>query len=172
MELRNAIYTASIYKKGPIIIRYPRGQANEAFNESPFEKLEIGSSVALSERSRKTALISIGTIGISCQEIAEELNISHYDLRFVKPLDRSLLKKVFELYNDIIVIEEGQEIGSVASTIMLEASKTNSKTKIHSISIKDHFVSHGSMETLYQIEGLSISKISEQIHSIISQSVN
>jgi 1-deoxy-D-xylulose-5-phosphate synthase len=172
VELRNAIYTASIYKKGPIIIRYPRGQADEAFNESPFEKLEIGSSVALSERSRKTALISIGTIGISCQEIAEKLNISHYDLRFVKPLDHSLLKKVFELYNDIIVIEEGQEIGSVASTIMLEASKTNSKTKIHSISIKDHFVSHGSMETLYQIEGLSISKISEQIHSIISQSVN
>jgi 1-deoxy-D-xylulose-5-phosphate synthase len=172
MELRNAIYTASIYKKGPIVIRYPRGEAGEEFTDSPLVKLEIGSSVVLSERCQKTALISIGTIGIRCQEIAEELNISHYDLRFVKPLDASLLKKVFEIYRDIIVIEEGQEIGSVASTIMLEASKTNSKSKIHSISIKDHFVSHGSMETLYQIEGLSNSKIKEQIHSIISQSIN
>jgi 1-deoxy-D-xylulose-5-phosphate synthase len=87
-------------------------------------------------------------------------------------LDASLLKKVFERYRDIIVIEEGQEIGSVASTIMLEASKTNSKSKIHSISIKDHFVSHGSMEALYQIEGLSNSKIKEQIHFIIGQSIN
>jgi 1-deoxy-D-xylulose-5-phosphate synthase len=172
LELRNAIYTASIYKKGPIVIRYPRGEAGEEFTDSPLVKLEIGSSVVLSERCQKTALISIGTIGIRCQEIAEELNISHYDLRFVKPLDASLLKKVFEIYRDIIVIEEGQEIGSVASTIMLEASKTNSKSKIHSISIKDHFVSHGSMETLYQIEGLSNSKIKEQIHSIISQSIN
>ena len=172
MELRNAIYTASIYKKGPIVIRYPRGEAGEEFTDSPLVKLEIGSSVVLSERCQKTALISIGTIGIRCQEIAEELNISHYDLRFVKPLDTSLLKKVFEIYRDIIVIEEGQEIGSVASTIMLEASKTNSKSKIHSISIKDHFVSHGSMETLYQIEGLSNSKIKEQIHSILSQSIN
>lgn len=172
LELRNAIYTASIYKKGPIVIRYPRGEAGEEFTDSPLVKLEIGSSVVLSERCQKTALISIGTIGIRCQEIAEELNISHYDLRFVKPLDASLLKKVFEIYRDIILIEEGQEIGSVASTIMLEASKTNSKSKIHSISIKDHFVSHGSMETLYQIEGLSNSKIKEQIHSIISQSIN
>jgi 1-deoxy-D-xylulose-5-phosphate synthase len=172
LELRNAIYTASIYKKGPIVIRYPRGEAGEEFTDSPLVKLEIGSSVVLSERCQKTALISIGTIGIRCQEIAEELNISHYDLRFVKPLDASLLKKVFEIYRDIIVIEEGQEIGSVASTIMLEASKTNSKSKIHSISIKDHFVSHGSMETLYQIEGLSNSKIKEQIHSIISQAIN
>lgn len=172
LELRNAIYTASIYKKGPIVIRYPRGEAGEEFTDSPLVKLEIGSSVVLSERCQKTALISIGTIGIRCQEIAEELNISHYDLRFVKPLDASLLKKVFEIYRDIILIEEGQEIGSVASTIMLEASKTNSKSKIHSISIKDHFVSHGSMETLYQIEGLSNSKIKEQIHSIISQAIN
>ena len=172
MELRNAIYTASIYKKGPIVIRYPRGEAGEEFTDSPLVKLEIGSSLVLSERCQKTALISIGTIGIRCQEIAEELNISHYDLRFVKPLDTSLLKKVFEIYCDIIVIEEGQEIGSVASTIMLEASKTNSKSKIHSISIKDHFVSHGSMETLYQIEGLSNSKVKEQIHSILSQSIN
>jgi len=172
IELRSAIYTASIYKKGPIVIRYPRGEAGEEFTDSPLVKLEIGSSVVLSERCQKTALISIGTIGIRCQEIAEELNISHYDLRFVKPLDASLLKKVFERYRDIIVIEEGQEIGSVASTIMLEASKTNSKSKIHSISIKDHFVSHGSMEALYQIEGLSNSKIKEQIHFIIGQSIN
>ena len=100
IELRSAIYTASIYKKGPIVIRYPRGEAGEEFTDSPLVKLEIGSSVVLSERCQKTALISIGTIGIRCQEIAEELNISHYDLRFVKPLDASLLKKVFERINN------------------------------------------------------------------------
>lgn len=171
IELRNAIYTASLYKNGPIIIRYPRGEADEAFIESPFEKLEIGSSVILNENSHNTALISIGTIGTRCIEVADELNISHYDLRFVKPLNIDFLNKVFNQYNDIIVVEEGQGIGGVASTIMLEASKTNCKAKIHSISIEDHFVGHGSMEILNQNEGLSKIKIIEQIHSIISQSI-
>ena len=118
-----------------------------------------------------TAIISVGTIGNKCIEIADELNISHYDLRFVKPLNIELLNHIFNQYKDIIVIEEGQGIGGVASTIMLEASKTNGKAKIHSIAIKDHFVGHGSMEILYQNEGLGKIQIIEQIHSIISQSV-
>ena len=171
IELRNAIYTASRYKQGPIIIRYPRGEADEEFIESPLEELEIGSSILLSEKSSSTVLISVGTIGTRCIEIADELNISHYDLRFVKPLNFEFLHKVFNQYNDIIVIEEGQGIGGVASTIMLEASRTNCKAKIHSISIKDHFVGHGSMEILYENEGLSKVQIIEQIHSLLSQQV-
>ncbi len=171
IELRNAIYTATLYKKGPIIIRYPRGEADEEYIETPFEALEIGSSVTLKENNKNTAIISVGTIGNRCIEIAEELNISHYDLRFVKPLNIELLNHIFNQYKDIIVIEEGQGIGGVASTIMLEASKTNGKAKIHSIAIKDHFVGHGSMEILYQNEGLGKIQIIEQIHSIISQSV-
>jgi 1-deoxy-D-xylulose-5-phosphate synthase len=169
IELRNAIYTATLYKKGPLIIRYPRGEADEEFIESPFEELVIGSSDILKEHSQNTAIISIGTIGTRCIEIADEMHISHYDLRFVKPLNIEFLNHIFNQYKDIIVIEEGQGIGGVASTIMLEASKTNGKAKIHSISIKDHFVGHGSMEILYQNEGLSKFQIIEGIHSIISQ---
>jgi 1-deoxy-D-xylulose-5-phosphate synthase len=169
IELRNAIYTATLYKKGPLIIRYPRGEADEEFIESPFEELVIGSSDILKEHSQNTAIISIGTIGTRCIEIADEMHISHYDLRFVKPLNIEFLNHIFNQYKDIIVIEEGQGIGGVASTIMLEASKTNGKAKIHSISIKDHFVGHGSMEILYQNEGLSKFQIIERIHSIISQ---
>ena len=171
LELRNAIYTATLYKKGPIIIRYPRGEADEEYTETPFETFEIGSAVALKENNKNTAIISVGTIGNRCIEIADELNISHYDLRFVKPLNIEFLNHIFNQYKDIIVVEEGQGIGGVASTIMLEASKINGKAKIHSIAIKDHFVGHGSMEILYQNEGLGKIQIIEQIHSIISQSV-
>jgi len=171
IELRNAIYTATLYKKGPIIIRYPRGEADEEYIETPLEALEIGSSVNLMENNKNTAIISVGTIGNRCIEIADELNISHYDLRFVKPLNIEFLNHILNQYNDIIVIEEGQAIGGVASTIMLEASRINGKAKIHSISIKDHFVGHGSMEILYENEGLGKIQIIEKIHSIISQSV-
>lgn len=167
-ELRNAIYTAYNYKKGPIVIRYPRGESDTEYKATPFQLLNIGSSLLVKETNSKVAMISVGTMRNQCHEAANKLNISHYDLRFVKPLDNSMLNKVFSKYKDIIVVEDGQKIGGVGSSIMLEAAKSFSKARIHSIAIDDHFVGHGSMEILYNKEGLSSDQIVETIQKIIN----
>lgn len=164
-ELRNAIYTASKYKDGPIAIRYPRGKAGEEFNPTPFKALEMGKGECLKE-GKDIAVLSVGTISAACNAVVKATPYAHYDLRFVKPLDVQLLKTIFTIFRHIVVVEEGQKLGGVASSVMLLASEGNYDCRIHSVAIGDHFVPHGSPSELSAAEGLDITSITGYLETL------
>lgn len=168
-ELRNAVYFASRFKKGPVVIRYPRGKAGEEFDAKPFEPIEFGSSVCIRKADSDVVLISVGTILDKCSLAIAGTRISHYDMRFVKPLDTELLGVIFESAKHIFIVEEAQETGGAASAVMMLASELNFKGKIHAIGIKDHFVQHGKMSELYEAENLSADKIRQKILQCLSE---
>ena len=103
-ELRNLMYTAQLPRKGQAFsIRYPRGQGVMPDWRKPFREIAIGTGRRVRE-GRDVAILTLGHIGNYVTEIAEKLSksgieIGHYDIRFVKPLDEKLLHEVFSKFS-------------------------------------------------------------------------
>ncbi|MFS4492977.1 1-deoxy-D-xylulose-5-phosphate synthase [Maribacter sp. 2308TA10-17] len=172
IELRNIMYTAQLGLKHPIAIRYPRGRGVLKEWKTPFEKIEIGSSEEL-EKGTKIAVLSVGHIGNMISELLIEMNhsqeIGHYNMRFIKPLDKKQLELVFNSYEHIITIEDACKIGGFGSSILEYANKMQFKNPVHVFGIDDTFVEHGTTEELYQLVGLDKDSVRATLKSILNE---
>jgi 1-deoxy-D-xylulose-5-phosphate synthase len=165
IELRNLLYTAQLGLKNPIAIRYPRGTGNIIDWKQPFKAIEIGTGVLL-RKGKKIAVLSIGTMAdsvIKALELIEDVSaFSHYDLRFVKPLDAQLLHTIFKEHTNIITIEDGTIKGGFGSAILEFAAENNYQQPIKIMGVPDAFIEHGAVLKLQEKIGLdpfSLSKI-------------
>lgn len=155
IDLRNILYTAQLGTlKSPIAIRYPRGRGSRTDWKQPFQALPIGKGKTL-RKGNTIAILSIGTIGNQLESILENLTpkqkpkIAHYNLLFVKPLDKDLLLGVLKKFDTLITVEENVCHGGFGSAILEFAQKHHFTTKkIHIIGYPDSFVEHGSIEKL------------------------
>ncbi len=163
LELRNIMYTASKGGRGGcFVIRYPRGGhfAKEVLGE-PLREVEIGSSVAISEPSgAEVAILSLGATYEIASSAAEEQGAAHIDLRFAKPLDTDMLKRVAKNYKKIVVVEDGVIQGGVGSAIRDYYSSIGAQgVEVQSVGIGDAFVEHAKVQELWESEGLSVEGI-------------
>ena len=163
-ELRNMMYTAQLGLNHPIAIRYPRGRGVQEKWQTPFEKIEIGKARELKKGS-EIAILTIGHIGNTVSSVIEEITekekIGHYDMQFVKPLDKNLLIDIFKHYKHIITVEDGCKMGGFGSAILELANELGHTQKIHILGIDDIFLEHGTVEQLHEqakIDHLSITK--------------
>lgn len=125
VELRNILFTAQLGLNHPIAIRYPRGRGVTLNWQKPYEKIEIGKGQEL-QKGTKIAVLSIGHLGNHVTQAIKESDaneIGHYNMRFVKPLDKSLLKEIFTTYKHIITIEDGCKVGGFGSAILEYANE-------------------------------------------------
>ena len=169
MQLRNIMYTVQKGLKNPIAIRYPRGRGVTLDWQKPFKKIEIGTGRALKKGS-EVAILSFGPIGSIVSEILDKSKhkdvIGHYDMRFAKPLDKSMLDSVFENYEHIITLEDGSELGGFGSAILEYANTKSYKGTIKIFGIKDTFIEHGNIKELYDICGLNFQTILKYLDQI------
>lgn len=166
VELRNILFTAQLGLNHPIAIRYPRGRGVTVDWKQPFEKIEIGKGVQL-KKGEKAAVLSIGTIAKHVSKAINDLNISHYDLRFVKPLDKDLLHRIFSTYDTVITVEDNSIKGGFGSAIAEFASEQNYKNQFKIIGLPDQFIQHGSITLLQEDIGLSPDGIKQKITDIL-----
>ncbi|MFQ3182437.1 MAG: 1-deoxy-D-xylulose-5-phosphate synthase [Polaribacter sp.] len=164
IELRNILYTAQLGLKNPIAIRYPRGTGTIVDWEKPFEKIKIGKGNQL-KKGNKTAVLSIGTIAKNVSEainlIDDSLELSHFDMRFVKPLDEKLLHAIFKNHEAIFTVEEGTIKGGFGSAVLEFASENNYQNKIKIVGIPDNFITHGSVSELQYLVGLDANSLAK-----------
>jgi 1-deoxy-D-xylulose-5-phosphate synthase len=157
IELRNILYTAQLGLKNPIAIRYPRGTGTIIDWQKPFEEIEIGKGICLKEGG-DIAILSIGTVAKNSEEailLSEKSDaFSHFDMRFVKPLDVQLLHQIFKKHQTIITIEDGTVKGGFGAAILEFAAENNYTNKIKNLGIPDEFIAHGSAKELYSKVGL------------------
>ena len=168
IELRNIMYTSQLGLNHPIVIRYPRGKGVTIDWQQPFEKIEIGKGVQL-KQGKDLAILSIGTIAQNVSEAIPELNVSHYDLRFVKPLDKTLLHQIFTTHTHVVTIEDGCIKGGFGSAIIEFASKFNYKNPLTQIGVPDAFIEHGDLKTLQKSIGLDTESIKQTIVTILKK---
>ena len=158
IELRNIMYTAQLGLEQPIAIRYPRGRGVTVDWKQPFSKIEIGEGIRLKKGENK-AVLSIGTIAKNITEAIKNLNVSHYDMRFVKPLDEKLLHTIFKCYDRIITIEDNAIKGGFGSAILEFASENNYNNTIKTIGIPDDFIEHASINELHKVVKLDFNSL-------------
>ncbi len=167
-ELRDMLYTATIYNKGPVAIRYPRGNGVGVPLKDDFDLIEIGKSEILKE-GRDIAILAIGNMVYPALKSAEILQRYGIDamvvnMRFVKPLDEKLLDMIFEKFNKVVTVEENTIRGGFGSAVLeYAASKgvVNVKFLIHGI--PDEFIEHGTQPELWQMLKLDANGIAEKI---------
>lgn len=156
-ELRQLLYTSQLGLSQPIAIRYPRGRCNEIGWKKPFERISIGKGTQL-KTGTKYAVISIGNIADNVSEalnsLSDKVEYAHYDIRFLKPLDETLLHHIFNTYNIIFTIEEGCEKGGFGSAVASFATQHNYKNMLKIIGLSDHFITHGTVDELRKLNKL------------------
>lgn len=157
-ELRQLLYTAQLSLPHPIAIRYPRGRCSQTNWAQSFEALPIGKGCQLKEGT-EVAVLSIGTIA---DLVAEQIyqseapeQYAHYDMRFLKPIDETLLRHVFTHYQKVVTIEEGS-IGGLGSAVSEFAVANNYTTPLKIITLPDVFMPHGSVAALRKLAHLLI----------------
>ena len=158
-ELRKLMYTAQQPDMGPFVIRYPRGRGMLTDWKCEFEAIPVGKGRLLKE-GKDMAVITVGPIGYKAQKAIERiesetnLSIAHYDLRFVKPLDKEMLDSIGKNFRKIITIEDGVLSGGAGSAVMEFMSDNGYNVDIKRLGIKNCFVQHGAVNELYKICGL------------------
>ncbi len=167
IELRNILFTAQKGLKNPIAIRYPRGKGQLTTWVQPFETIEIGKGIQL-KNGDTIAILSVGTMAYnvtSAIEICENPDaVSHYDMRFVKPLDVEMLQEIFTKYKYIITIEDGVKSGGFGSAVLELAAKLTCQVPIKVLGIDDQFVEHGTLHELQHLTGLNVASVCKCIN--------
>ena len=166
VELRQIMFTAQLGLDHPIAIRYPRGRGVLLHWQIPFDKLKIGKGECL-KKGNKVAVLSIGTIAKNITEAISNINISHYDMRFVKPLDSELLHTIFTTYDSVVTVEDGAIKGGFGSAILEFCATNDYKTPLKLIGIPDAFVEQGSISELQNDIGLSVSALRKTFQKLI-----
>lgn len=153
-ELRNLMFTAQEGNHGPFVIRYPRGQGVMTDWRRPFASIPIGKGRKICEGS-EVAVLSVGHPGNfvikAFQILAREgLKPAHFDMRFVKPLDHSILHEVFTRFKKIITVEDGTIAGGFGSAIAEFMVQHNYSAMLKMLGIPDEFIEHGTQRQLYR----------------------
>ena len=169
-ELRNLMFTAQKLNSGPFTIRYPRGKGVLTDWKTPMEMIKVGTGRVICE-GEDIAILSIGHIGNYVTKAIEKLNKenihpSHYDMRFVKPLDEKLLHKILKKHKFILTVEDGCIIGGFGSAILEFMSENNYSNSLQRLGIPDKIIEHGSQEELYKecnYDDLSIYNFSKKM---------
>lgn len=174
IELRNLMYTAQLKPRGPFAIRYPRGKGTIIDWKKPFKEIQIGKARKISSGD-ELVILTIGKTGVITSEaikLANKKNISveHYDMRFVKPIDKNVLDYVAKNFKNIITIEDGTIIGGFGSAVTDYFSKKLYKNNIYKLGVPDNFIEHGTQEELYKECGFDVESVYKLILKI-SQSI-
>ncbi len=171
-ELRNLMYTAQLDEiQAPFSIRYPRGNGVMVEWKTPFKKIEIVKGRKLKD-GKELAILSLGHPGnLVTQAISkleeEGISVAHYDLRFAKPLDETLLHEVFSRYKKIITVEDGTIVGGVGSAVLEFMAENNYSAQVKRLGIPDKFIEHGEQPELYEECGFSASLIYQEVLEIL-----
>ena len=168
-ELRNLMYTAQLDGMGPFVIRYPRGHGVLTDWRNAFEEIKVGTGRRL-KQGKQVAVLTVGPIGNTAAEAIKKaeaavsgLNVGHYDMRFIKPLDESLLEEIGKQYNNIVTVEDGVRSGGFGSAVLEWMSDHGFSPKITRIGLPDTFVEHGTVEQLRHITGMDADAIAAAI---------
>lgn len=170
LELRNLLYTVQEDLKGPIAIRYPRGRGVNPNWKQPFKKLELGKGEMVRKGS-EIAIISIGSIYKNVELAIDSLEvkgvIAHFDAKFVKPLDESLLHEIFNNFAKIITVEDSAVTGGFGTAVLEFAAGHQYISKIVCLGVPDVFIEQGSVDELYEISKIDVRSIVKTIKTLL-----
>ena len=185
-ELKDMLYTASLYKDGPIAVRYPRGVGVGVNQDAGFKLLEIGKgevlevedSVVKTENNSKILLIGIGNTVYTAMEAAKDLSkepdvvATVFNARFIKPLDKESLTDLIAGSDIIVTIEDNVLMGGFGSAVFefMSENGLHYNKKIIRCGIEDKFIKHGTTQEQHNLCEIDKGSVIAKIKEILSAS--
>lgn len=165
-ELSDMMKYAVSEHKGPIAIRYPRGEAYCGLKEHR-APIEYGKSEEIKPGS-KVMLFALGSMVKKAEEVCEQLKAHGIDAgicnaRFAKPLDESYLKNIKKQYDLIVTMEENVLTGGFGEQVQAFLYDNDYKGKVLKIAVPNEFVRHGSVTLLFKELHMDSESITERI---------
>ena len=167
-DLRNMMYTAQLPGNGPMVIRYPRGCCEHSDWKSPMERLVVGQGRCLRKGKGEMALVTLGTVGNDALRVANEVDADMYDMRWLKPLDSSLLDQIAAKgYRRIVTIEDGVRMGGFGEAVRDYFAEQHPEvvSVVRILAIPDEFVTHGPVPQLKHYCRIDADAIRESLNS-------
>ncbi len=162
-ECRQMLFTA-VESRQPAAVRYPRGQGPGVAIEKDMQALPVGKGQTRREGRSGLAIIAVGAMVPFCERIAEQLDATLINLRFVKPLDEELLVRIAGSHRALVTVEENVIAGGAGSAIAeCMAAHGLSLPTLH-LGIPDRFIEHGSRNDCLTAAGLDVASIESSIN--------
>ena len=161
-ECRQMLYTATTLE-GPAAVRYPRGTGPGVPLVEELTALPVGRAQPRREGRSGLAILAFGTLLEPAQKIAERLDATLVNMRFIKPLDEDLVISVAARHRAIVTIEENAAIGGAGSAVSELLAAEGLLVPLLQLGIPDRFIEHGSRDTCLAAAGLDAAGLASSI---------
>ncbi|HEY6451024.1 MAG TPA: 1-deoxy-D-xylulose-5-phosphate synthase [Steroidobacteraceae bacterium] len=161
-ECRQMLYTATTLD-GPALVRYPRGAGPGVPLVAQMSALPVGRAQIRREGRSGLALLVFGALLDSARKIAERLDATLVNMRFVKPLDEDLVLSVAAHHRGLVTIEENAVAGGAGSAVGELLSLEGLQVPLLKLGIPDRFIEHGSRDSCLVAAGLDAAGLSERV---------
>ncbi|WP_332812142.1 1-deoxy-D-xylulose-5-phosphate synthase [Sphingomonas sp.] len=168
-ELVHMVHTMALHDQGPIAVRYPRGNGTGVALPDPPQQLEIGKGRIVRE-GKKVAILSLGTRLAEAEKAAElleskGLSTTIADLRFAKPLDEELIRRLLTSHEVAVTVEEAAigGFGAHVLTMASDAGLIDAGLKLRTMRLPDSFQDHDKPEKQYEEAGLDAAAIVDTV---------
>jgi 1-deoxy-D-xylulose-5-phosphate synthase len=174
-ECRMMLSTGFQYD-GPAAVRYPRGTGPGALLRPQLDTLPIGKA-ELRRQGHRLAILSFGTMLAPAAEIAAELNATLVNMRFVKPLDETMLLELAKTHEAFVTIEDNAVAGGAGSGVAECLAAHGVVMPILHLGLPDSYLEHGSRDEVLSMAGLDLPSIRNAIRArfgalLIAQNAN
>ena len=161
-ECRQMLYTATTLPH-PSSVRYPRGAGPGVAVQPEMTALPVGRAEVRREGRSGLAILGFGALVPACERIAERLDATLINMRFVKPLDEKTILAVAARHRAIVTVEENVIAGGAGSAVGEFLAAEGVLIPLHHIGIPDRFIEHGSREDCLVAAGLDAASLTAQV---------
>ncbi len=161
-ECRQMLFTGFQYDDGPSAVRYPRGQGPGVEIEKTMTTIPIGQA-EIRRNGEKVAILAFGSMVAIAEQVAEIINATVVNMRFVKPLDQQIILQMAETHDALVTIEENVIQGGAGSGVNEVLATNKVMIPVLNLGLPDHNIEHGSREDCLAMAGLDVDTVRNQI---------
>ena len=166
-ECRQMLYTGFMHD-GPAAVRYPRGGGANVKVSEAMEALPIGRAEPR-RRGRKIAILAFGTMVSPCESVAQNLDASLVNMRFVKPLDEDLIVEMAESHDVLVTVDENVIAGGAGSGVNEVLAARGIPQLVLNLGLPDRLLQHGSRDDMLADAGLTSAAIEESVRTYLAK---
>ena len=164
-----ALLCSAFHYSGPAAVRYPRGSGPNAKVNLDLKPIEIAKANLIKKGNPKVIFLNFGALLHEAKLVADELNLTLIDMRFIKPLDEEILRTYLKSADLFISLEDGSIAGGAGSAVLEFCSKENIYIKSKLFGIPDNFVEHASREEMIEECGLTSKQILAELETMMER---
>lgn len=162
-ELLNTAYQYA----GPALVRYPRDNTEKPEQINTDKAAELGKGVVV-RHGKQTALLVFGTLLDIAAEVADSLDLTLVNMRFIKPLDEALIDTMVASHENLVTIEDGCVVGGAGSAVLEYLNTRQLRNPCLRLGLADRFPSQGSRQQVLEEYGLDKAGIEQSIGNFIN----